>query len=180
MDRNAAEQIKARVTIADALRLYGYETNERRRIPCPIHNGKDGNFCYKDRVYHCWVCGAKGDVISLVEHLFGLSFSGAIEKLAGDFGLEMRSERADYRTQKKLRTEARIKRNMNAMYEERRRDYLNLCKLHAVLYGQLLRNLDKAKREPGNAELARDNEDLAEYVDNLDLFLDMLIRESEN
>ena len=33
---------------------------------------------YTDQVYHCWSCGAKGDVIGLVMELFGIGFEPAL------------------------------------------------------------------------------------------------------
>jgi DNA primase len=161
----AAEQIKERVTVPAALRLYGYAEGGRR-IPCPIHNGKDRNFSFTDKVFRCWSCGASGDVIRLIEALFGLSFREAVAKLNNDFGLGIANAKPDYRTQKKLRLEARANRSMKEMYEERRRECLMLCKLHAVLYRQHL-------REPDNAGLKK-------YVENLEDFLDVLTWRPEN
>ena len=84
-----AEEIKARVKISDALFMYGYSTspNSKKRIPCPLHNGKDNNFSFTDKIYHCWVCGEHGDVISLVRKLYGMSFAEACVKINLDFGL---------------------------------------------------------------------------------------------
>ena len=63
-----AETIHASVTIEEALRLYCPGTEIRHhRCPCPIHNGKDYNFSFTENGYRCFVCGASGDVISLVK-----------------------------------------------------------------------------------------------------------------
>ena len=50
-----AEEIKARVKIGDVLFMYGYSAspNSKKRIPCPLHNGKDNNFSFTDKIYHC-------------------------------------------------------------------------------------------------------------------------------
>jgi DNA primase len=157
---NAVAEIKEHVTVSDVLRKCGHPTNIRRRIPCPIHSGKNANFGYDDRVFHCFVCGAKGDVIRLTELLCGLSFVDAVKKLNDDFRLGITTEKPDYRTQKRLRFEARIRRSEEKEQEDRRREYLRMCKLHAVLYRQSL-------LEPEDAELAA-------YIDRLDSFLDLL------
>ncbi len=76
-----AEKIINALTIEDVLRMYGYGTSPKGRIPCPIHKGQHNNFCYTDKVYHCWSCGAKGDLITLAMELNGITFSQAIAKL---------------------------------------------------------------------------------------------------
>lgn len=79
--------IKERVPVPIMLEHYGFELGRHNRIPCPIHNGKDQNFGVKDSYWHCFVCGAGGDVISFVEAYFHISFSEAVEKINEDFQL---------------------------------------------------------------------------------------------
>ncbi|MBQ4415239.1 MAG: hypothetical protein II861_03995, partial [Methanomicrobium sp.] len=82
-----AEIIKNAVTVPRMLEYYGFDTNRHGRIACPIHQGKDQNFGYKEHFWHCFVCGAGGDVIAFVQAYFGLDFQQAIEKLNRDFHL---------------------------------------------------------------------------------------------
>jgi DNA primase len=58
---------------------------------CPFHSEKTPSFTVNDDkgFYHCFGCGAHGDVISFVMESEGLSFPEAIEKLAGEAGLEV-------------------------------------------------------------------------------------------
>ncbi len=73
-----------------AIDLYAPSPAPRHdRIPCPIHNGKDYNLSFTDDVYHCFVCGSGGDVISFVQHVFGLGFMDAVEKINADFNLQL-------------------------------------------------------------------------------------------
>jgi hypothetical protein len=82
----AAELIKERVSMPDAIALYAPSPEPRRnRIPCPVHNGTNFNLGFSDRLYHCFKCGAGGDVIHFVQHTFGLSFLEALDKLNTDF-----------------------------------------------------------------------------------------------
>jgi len=76
------------VSMHDVLNRY-HRTGKRGRVDCPIHNGKDNNFCYTDKVYHCWVCGAKGNVIDFVMTLFRLPYIDACRKLNEDFNLNI-------------------------------------------------------------------------------------------
>ncbi len=58
---------------------------------CPFHNEKTPSFTVvEDKgFYHCFGCGAHGDVISFVMQTEGLSFPEAVEKLAAEGGLEV-------------------------------------------------------------------------------------------
>lgn len=83
-----ASDIRQRVTIADAIALYAPNPLPRRnRIPCPIHGGENYNLSFTRTLYHCFVCGDGGDVISFVMHIFDIPFNSAIKKLNDDFAL---------------------------------------------------------------------------------------------
>jgi DNA primase len=173
----ALEQVKTVATVPAALTLYGYDPRGRHRIPCPIHGGRNPNFGFNNQTWHCFTCNRGGDVIGLVRDLFGLSFKDALSKLAADFGIE--EDRKTYADDggkayaKALKGFAgRLAQSEEAERKERRAELAERSKLHAVLYEQLLRNSDKAKREPHNAELARDNADLAAYLAELEFELD--------
>jgi DNA primase len=84
---HAVEFIKQRVAMQDAIALYTPSPAPRgNRIPCPIHAGSNPNLWFSDWGYHCFVCGAGGDIIHFVQHIFGLSFPAALDKLNTDFG----------------------------------------------------------------------------------------------
>lgn len=82
----AAEAIKERVSMPDAIALYAPTPPPRHdRIPCPVHHGESYNLSFTDKLYHCFVCGSGGDVISFTQHVFGLDFPAALDKLNTDF-----------------------------------------------------------------------------------------------
>lgn len=58
---------------------------------CPFHKEKTPSFTINDdkQFYHCFGCGAHGDVIKFVMDHDNLSFNDAIEMLAGEAGLEV-------------------------------------------------------------------------------------------
>ena len=58
---------------------------------CPFHSEKTPSFYVNDdkEFYHCFGCGAHGDVIGFVLHTEGLSFPEAVERLASEAGLEL-------------------------------------------------------------------------------------------
>src|SRR5690606_27376643 len=58
---------------------------------CPVHNEKTPSFTVSDEkgCYHCFGCGAHGDVIRWMTDQRGLSFMDAVKDLASEAGLEV-------------------------------------------------------------------------------------------
>ena len=58
---------------------------------CPFHYEKTPSFSVNevDQYYHCFGCGASGDVISFVEKYEGLDFWEAVQMLAKNAGMEV-------------------------------------------------------------------------------------------
>lgn len=81
------EQIKSAVSMWDVLERYGFKVGRNKRIPCPFHGGKDNNLGVKDGIFHCFVCGEKGDIFDFVMKLFDIPFGKAVNKLCEDFSL---------------------------------------------------------------------------------------------
>lgn len=82
-----AEGVKERVTVPEILSHYGYSLGRNHRCPCPIHGGHDNNFSYNNAVYKCFVCNRGGDVIQLVQDIFGIDFRAALNQINTDFAL---------------------------------------------------------------------------------------------
>lgn len=61
---------------------------------CPFHSEKTPSFTVSDPkgFYHCFGCGAHGDVISFVRETEGLDFRDAVERLAAEAGLPVPQE----------------------------------------------------------------------------------------
>ncbi|MBI0536833.1 DNA primase [Roseomonas sp. KE2513] len=59
---------------------------------CPFHNEKTPSFYVYDDHYHCFGCGQHGDAIGFTMQTEGLQFREAIERLAGEAGLEVPRE----------------------------------------------------------------------------------------
>ena len=73
---------------------------------CPFHNEKTPSFTVNEEkgFFHCFGCGAHGDVIGFVMRDEGLAFPEAVERLAGDAGLALpaRDPRAEAREKQRL------------------------------------------------------------------------------
>lgn len=59
---------------------------------CPFHNEKTPSFVVSEQkqIFTCFGCGATGDVIEFTKRYNNLDFMGACEKLAGEYGIEIR------------------------------------------------------------------------------------------
>ena len=79
-----AEEIKQNVVFAEVVRSYGLRPNRSGFVCCPFHQDKTPSMkIYKDH-FHCFGCGASGDVFSFVEKIEGCSFQEAFRKLGGE------------------------------------------------------------------------------------------------
>ena len=56
---------------------------------CPFHTEKTPSFYVYEDGFHCFGCGAHGDAITFVMQTEGASFPEAVERLAGEAGLEV-------------------------------------------------------------------------------------------
>ena len=120
-----AQAIHDSVTMDDVIKFYLPGTNPRmRRLPCPIHNGKDPNFSYTRNGYKCFVCGASGDVISFVKETQGCATrADAMRRMNEDLrlGLPIGCEENKFfrYQQNKRREEAERKQAEIDAWEER-------------------------------------------------------------
>ena len=85
------DELRARTPISA---LIGRRTKLERagrqwKACCPFHGEKTPSFYIYDDHYHCFGCGAHGDAISFVMQSEGAGFMEAVERLAGEAGLEV-------------------------------------------------------------------------------------------
>ncbi len=61
---------------------------------CPFHDEKSPSFNVTPArgLFHCFGCGAGGDVIKFVMEIDGLGFTETVERLAEKFGVQLRYE----------------------------------------------------------------------------------------
>ena len=78
------EIVKSSVTTRQAAEYYGFPVNRAGKIACPFHDDRTPSMKV-DKRFHCFGCGADGDVIDFVARLYGLDAKAAAEKLAADF-----------------------------------------------------------------------------------------------
>ena len=81
------EEVKELVDVPTAARHYGVEVHRGNMALCPFHRERNPSCkLYADH-YYCFGCQAHGDVIRLVQELFGLTPIEAVKQLSNDFSL---------------------------------------------------------------------------------------------
>ena len=83
---NVFEAVKQSVTTRQAAEHYGIRIGRNGMACCPFHHDKTPSMKL-DRRYHCFGCGADGDVIDFTAALYGLGKKEAAMQIAQDFGL---------------------------------------------------------------------------------------------
>ena len=87
------DEIRARLSLAEVIGRRVRLTKRGREHSglCPFHNEKSPSFTVSEDkgFFHCFGCGAHGDVIGFVMRSEGLSFPEAVERLAGEAGLQV-------------------------------------------------------------------------------------------
>ena len=91
MGESVFEVVKQSVTAREAAELYGIAVGRGGMACCPFHDDRHPSMKVDAR-FHCFGCGADGDVIDFTARLYDLSPKEAAEKLALDFGLAYDSQ----------------------------------------------------------------------------------------
>ena len=156
-----AAVIKDRLTMQDIVGYYFPDPPPRfKRIPCPLHGGANFNFSFSDKFFKCFVCGASGDIISLVMQFFHLDFVKAVEKIDRDFHLGLTDTAADAAAIDRAAERAK------ALREERERRRTEAEERYAAALDRWVA-LDRAMRdhEPGSPsyDTAERQKAIAEY-----------------
>jgi DNA primase len=103
------DDLRARVGLADIVGAQVKLIKRGREYSglCPFHSEKSPSFTVNEQkgFYHCFGCGAHGDVISFVMNTRGLSFVEAVEVLANQVGMDVpKPSREAQEREKKAKT----------------------------------------------------------------------------
>jgi DNA primase len=127
MENDAIAEIKQRLDIEDVVGETVRLTRAGRNLKglCPFHSEKTPSFVVypNNASYHCFGCGANGDIFGFIMKTEGLDFRGALEKLAAKAGVELKP------------------RNEHAAAEDRAKERLKeACAAAVSFYHNLFRN----------------------------------------
>lgn len=102
------DEIKQSVSMHEVVERYGLHLNRAGFIPCPFHQGdRTPSMKIYKRDYHCYACGANGDIFSFVMGMEHCDFKTAFKNLGGAY--EKKSNYSHdlfrYRLKKRKQTE---------------------------------------------------------------------------
>jgi DNA primase len=87
------DEVRERISLAQVIGRRVKLTRRGRNLfgLCPFHREKSPSFSVRDDegFFHCFGCGASGDVFKYIMHTEGLSFPEAVERLADEAGVPM-------------------------------------------------------------------------------------------
>ena len=87
------DQLRARLNVSEVIgqRIKIQRAGREYKACCPFHNEKTPSFTINDdkQFYHCFGCGAHGDVVGFVMQHDNLSFIEAVEILASKAGMQV-------------------------------------------------------------------------------------------
>ena len=79
------EEIKDLYSMKDILERYGLpQPNRAGFICCPFHKEKTASMKIYKKDFHCFGCGANGDIFTFVMLMDGLTFKEAFKELGGE------------------------------------------------------------------------------------------------
>ena len=80
------ETVREQISLPDAAQLYGISCRNGN-VRCIFHADNTPSMKLYDDHFHCFGCGAHGDVTDFTAQIYGLSKIDAARKLCGDFGI---------------------------------------------------------------------------------------------
>lgn len=87
------DELRSRITLSAVIgrTVRVIKAGREFKACCPFHNEKSPSFTINDEkgFYHCFGCGAHGDVIRWMTDQRGLSFIDAVKSLAEEAGMEL-------------------------------------------------------------------------------------------
>ena len=87
------DELRSRIRISEVIgkRLKLIKRGREFLALCPFHNDSKPSLSIVDEknFYHCFACGAHGDIIKFTMEVEGLNFIESVEKLSNLAGLEV-------------------------------------------------------------------------------------------
>lgn len=80
------EEIKSTYSMQEIVERYGLHPNRAGFIRCPFHKGdNDASMKIYQDSYHCFGCGANGDIFTFIQRMDNCDFKTAFYSLGGTY-----------------------------------------------------------------------------------------------
>lgn len=104
------DEVKSQLNIQTVIEHYGFKVNRAHQFVCPFHNDHKPSASIKNDYFHCFVCGAGGDLITFTARYLNLHNIEAARELVRVFGLNIdistaEERKAQYIAERKRKTE---------------------------------------------------------------------------
>ena len=159
------EIVKENVNLREAAELYRIDVNRYGKALCPFHNDRHPSLYVTDDHYHCFACGAHGDVIDFAANFFDLPLYEAAQRLAADFGID-----TDRPPTKKILEKRRQKTEAQQLMENERLCFSVLSDYARVLRDWKVRYAPQSPDEPVHARFV----EACRKLDETEYYLDIL------
>ena len=115
------EEVRSRCDIVELISSYLPELSKRGatyKCCCPFHNEKTPSFTVNQerQIYHCFGCGANGDVFSFVQEYDKLDFLSAVQFLADRTGVKIVYNNSDIKNKDSKDTLLNINNDAASFY----------------------------------------------------------------
>ncbi len=131
---------------------------------CPFHNEKTPSFCVNNGWYHCFGCGASGDVVKFVMEMESVSFYDAVKILADKVGMQLPEVKLDPEYAKKKEHSDVLKQLMRDVARYYRNNLLDENKGKEAREYLHNRGLDDEIAKRYGLGLSLDNESMVGYM----------------
>ena len=127
------DEVKQSHNMRNVVESYGFQVNRAGFIPCPFHKGdrEPSMKIYKDS-YHCFGCGASGDIFSFVQRMDHCDFKTAFYSLGGTYEqptfhsrLSVYKAKKQAEQREKAKEKLRRRKELNNMLIDVYRDYMS-------------------------------------------------------
>lgn len=104
-----SEELKRQYSMRDVVERYGFHPDRKGFIHCPFHAGDKGaSMKIYARDFHCYGCGANGDIFDFIQRMDNVDFKEAFQSLGGTYEKPTFSSKlAIYRAQKRAEMRAK-------------------------------------------------------------------------
>jgi DNA primase len=141
IEASSIEKLRENVDIIDVIgsRLELKKAGMNFKAKCPFHEEKSASFVVspQKQIYHCFGCGAGGNVFSFIQNYDGLSFPEAVENLAEKHNFQLEySEKSKFEEVDKLH----ILETLNSWFVknlENRKDVLEYLRNRGISTGSI-------------------------------------------
>lgn len=131
---------------------------------CPFHNEKTASFCVNNGWYHCFGCGATGDVVKFIMEMESVSFYDAVKLLADKVGMQLPEVKLDPEYAKKKERSDVLKQLMRDVARYYRNNLLDENKGKEAREYLHNRSLDDETAKRYGLGLSLDGESMVGYM----------------